>query len=78
MTEGQKLLNIIPEFIAYGYTFGIVMASALGVENIIIPPNITRIGISVFFDCMSLTSISIPNVEEMIYEEIKKIIYLNS
>lgn len=36
LTEGQKLLNIMPEFIAYGYTFGIVMASALGVENIII------------------------------------------
>lgn len=37
LCKGQKLLNIMPEFIAYGYTFGIVMAPILGIENIIIP-----------------------------------------
>ena len=37
LTHGQKLLNIMPEFIAYGYTFGIVMAPIMGIENIIIP-----------------------------------------
>lgn len=36
LCKGQKLLNIMPEFIAYGYTFGIVMAPILGIENIII------------------------------------------
>ncbi len=36
LERGQSLLNIMPEFIAYGWTFGVVMATALGIENIII------------------------------------------
>lgn len=36
LEKGQSLLNIMPEFIAYGWTFGVVMATCLGIENIII------------------------------------------
>lgn len=37
LESGQSLLNIMPLFIAYGWSFGVVMAPALGVKNIIIP-----------------------------------------
>ncbi len=37
LQRGQSLLNIMPEFIAYGWTFGVVMATSLGIKNIIIP-----------------------------------------
>lgn len=37
LEKGQTLLNIMPEFIAYGWTFGVVMAPCLGIEEIIIP-----------------------------------------
>lgn len=37
LEKGQSLLNIMPCFIAYGWSFGVVMASALGIENVIIP-----------------------------------------
>lgn len=37
LEKGQTLLNIMPEFIAYGWSFGVVMAPSLGVEDIIIP-----------------------------------------
>lgn len=37
LERGQSLLNIMPEFIAYGWSFGVVMAPALGIENIVIP-----------------------------------------
>lgn len=36
LEKGQTLLNIMPEFIAYGWTFGVVMAPCLGIEGIII------------------------------------------
>lgn len=37
LEKGQSLLNIIPGFSSYGWTFGTVMATCLGIENIIIP-----------------------------------------
>lgn len=37
LEKGQSLLNIMPGFIAYGWSFGVVMAPALGIEDIIIP-----------------------------------------
>lgn len=37
LEKGQSLLNIMPQFIAYGWSFGVVMAPSLGVEDIIIP-----------------------------------------
>lgn len=37
LKRGQSLLNIMPGFIAYGWSFGVVMAPALGIEDIIIP-----------------------------------------
>ncbi len=37
ITAGQKILNIMPPFIAYGLTFGIHMATSRGITNIIIP-----------------------------------------
>ena len=36
LERGQSLLNIMPGFIAYGWTFGVVMATSLGIKNIII------------------------------------------
>ena len=36
LERGQSLLNIMPGFIAYGWTFGVVMATARGIKNIII------------------------------------------
>ena len=37
LEKGQSLLNIMPLFIAYGWSFGVVMAPSLGVEDIVIP-----------------------------------------
>lgn len=37
LEKGQSLLNIMPGFIAYGWSFGVVMAPSLGIEDIIIP-----------------------------------------
>ena len=37
LQRGQSLLNIMPEFIAYGWTFGVIMTTCLGIKNIIIP-----------------------------------------
>lgn len=37
LKEGESLLNIMPQFIAYGWTFGVVMTTCLGIINIIVP-----------------------------------------
>lgn len=37
LEKGQSLLNIMPQFIAYGWSFGVVMAPSLGIEDINIP-----------------------------------------
>jgi len=36
LQRGQSLLNIMPEFIAYGWAFGVVMAPCMGIKNTII------------------------------------------
>ena len=37
LKEGESLLNIMPQFCAYGWTFGVVMTTCLGIINIIVP-----------------------------------------